>query len=596
MLSLQFGVPGLGLPGLEMPWNQRHAKQTDLSVILVTPTATAESVPQAQPPLPPLSEAMPDKPSRPAGFRLYPQRTPAPTPESRIAPRKTAKVAKAAPPKRISTKPARPKPTPPVIARADTEDSTFKVPEPSQAEPENNPAPVEKPAEQPEATPAPPAEVVADTAADRAADEAARREEEQRAAQETAAQQARDADATQRAEEAAHLAARSAVELEQQNRDEEARQAAIAREQQDAEQKRSDEASRIAREAEERRTEEAQRLEEAARAQREARELEAQRQTEENARRQAEATARRQAELARQQALQREQEEAIRRADEAHSQDELRKQEELRLAEEEARRQAELKKQEEQRQAQELARRQAEEAAARAQAEELARRKQAEELAERQRAEELAARRKAEADAAAARREQERLAAAAQAASQQANTARGLNGERPAQGTLPRGTTGGDLAAHALNQLRGIDTPRLDTQSSRPMAEVEEAPRRASILGRAPQDVGLAMYVEGWKLKIERMGRLNYTQSSVDKSLVDAVVTVIIRSDGSVQDIHFHRNTGRKELDDAIRRIIHLNERYASFPPDLARRYDTIEIRRVWNFDDRLRILEEMKY
>ena len=267
---------------------------------------------------------------------------------------------------------------------------------------------------------------------------------------------------------------------------------------------------------------------------------------------------------------------------------------------EEARGQAELRRQEELRQAQELARRQAEEAAARVRAEELARQKQAEELAARQRAEELAARRKAEAEAEAAKREQEKQTAAAQAASQEASASRrtdsGLDGKRAAQGTLPRTTAGGDLAARALNQLRGLDAPRLDTQSSRSTAEVEEAPRRASILGRAPQDVGLAMYVEGWKLKIERMGRLNYTQSSVDKSLVDAVVTVIIRSDGSVQDIHFHRNTGRKELDDAIRRIIRLNERYAAFPPDLARRYDSIEIRRVWNFDDRLRILEEMKY
>jgi hypothetical protein len=294
----------------------------------------------------------------------------------------------------------------------------------------------------------------------------------------------------------------------------------------------------------------------------------------------------------------------LRRADEARRQAELQKQEELRLAEEAARKQAELRRQEELRQAQELARRQAEEAAARVRAEELARQKQAEELAARQRAEELAARRKAEAEAEAAKREQEKQTTATQAASQEASASRrtdsrtdsGLDGKRAAQGTLPRATAGGDLAARALNQLRGLDAPRLDTQSSRSTAELEEAQRRASILGRAPQDVGLAMYVEGWKLKIERMGRLNYTQSSVDKSLVDAVVTVIIRSDGSVQDIHFHRNTGRKELDDAIRRIIRLNERYAAFPPDLARRYDSIEIRRVWNFDDRLRILEEMKY
>lgn len=52
----------------------------------------------------------------------------------------------------------------------------------------------------------------------------------------------------------------------------------------------------------------------------------------------------------------------------------------------------------------------------------------------------------------------------------------------------------------------------------------------------------------------------------------------------------------RRKLDDAIRRIIRLNERYSAFPPELARRYDVIEIRRMWNFDEQLRIIEEVSY
>jgi hypothetical protein len=34
-------------------------------------------------------------------------------------------------------------------------------------------------------------------------------------------------------------------------------------------------------------------------------------------------------------------------------------------------------------------------------------------------------------------------------------------------------------------------------------------------------------------------------------------------------------------------------ERYKTFPPGLIRRYDVIEIRRVWEFGDGLRIIEE---
>ena len=103
------------------------------------------------------------------------------------------------------------------------------------------------------------------------------------------------------------------------------------------------------------------------------------------------------------------------------------------------------------------------------------------------------------------------------------------------------------------------------------------------------------MYVESWRLKIERNGRLNYRQSLAEGAYTEPIVTVAVRSDGSIEDIVFHRGSGRPELDEAVRRIVRLNARYAAFPPELARRFDVIEIRRVWNFDDKLRLLEEVR-
>jgi TonB family protein len=76
---------------------------------------------------------------------------------------------------------------------------------------------------------------------------------------------------------------------------------------------------------------------------------------------------------------------------------------------------------------------------------------------------------------------------------------------------------------------------------------------------------------------------------------IEPIVMVAIRSDGSVEDIIIHRSSGRPELDDAVRRIVRLNSRYGAFPPGLARKYDVIEIRRIWSFDDTLRLLEELR-
>jgi TonB family protein len=67
-------------------------------------------------------------------------------------------------------------------------------------------------------------------------------------------------------------------------------------------------------------------------------------------------------------------------------------------------------------------------------------------------------------------------------------------------------------------------------------------------------------------------------------------VTVAIRSDGSVESVVFELSSGVPEVDEAIRRIVRSMEHYNAFPPELARDYDVIEIRRTWHFDMAVRL------
>ena len=76
---------------------------------------------------------------------------------------------------------------------------------------------------------------------------------------------------------------------------------------------------------------------------------------------------------------------------------------------------------------------------------------------------------------------------------------------------------------------------------------------------------------------------------------IDPVVSVAIRSDGSVEDVTIVRSSGQAETDNLVRRIVRLNARYSAFPPNIASRYDVIEIRRVWSFAETLRLLEELR-
>jgi TonB family protein len=104
----------------------------------------------------------------------------------------------------------------------------------------------------------------------------------------------------------------------------------------------------------------------------------------------------------------------------------------------------------------------------------------------------------------------------------------------------------------------------------------------------------LRMYVDSWRSKIERNGPLNYRASASWRGHEPAIVTVSIRSDGSLEDVFIHRSSGVRELDAAVQRIARLYAPYSAFPPALARQYDVIEIRRIWVFENTLRIMDEM--
>ncbi|HQR22377.1 MAG TPA: TonB C-terminal domain-containing protein [Burkholderiaceae bacterium] len=70
----------------------------------------------------------------------------------------------------------------------------------------------------------------------------------------------------------------------------------------------------------------------------------------------------------------------------------------------------------------------------------------------------------------------------------------------------------------------------------------------------------------------------------------DPMVTVAVRSDGSVESVTFVVSSGVAEIDAAIRRIVESQVPYQAFPPALAREYDVIEIRRMWHFDVAVRL------
>lgn len=545
LLSLQFGMRGLGLPGLQLPWDERRAYAPALNIRIAgvnsTTSASANAVNVA--PLPPLENKVrhaeipsASSPAPAPGLKLL---QPAKNAPHRVAPHQEGKrsPATAKPPRKARApqrhphhKSAQVKPHPRLVAKEQPAQDNFPVPV-ATSEPSNAPGMQEQAPEMLEPA-TPPAEADAreqerlqrehemesekknDFAAQKLEEENARRQAQEQEAQQQAEQTARQQAAQREEENLRRIAQIESLRLEEENAKRQAMELAAQKQA-------------------------AQQLEEER--QRRARQLEAARQEEENARRQAEALeARKQAEqIAQQQAAQQREEE--------------RRQQGKRL--EEASR------------ADENARREAAAHAARAA------------TASPAPGQALVSHDGNAATASLSAAPQERPTSSSSGAS-----------AVQAQDSAPADTDDGpillsdsDLAAAKVVQLRKVDATRLETHT-------EQDARRRTIFGGADDDIVLKMYIDRWRHTVERIGNPDREQSPVQG---DADVTVVIRSDGSIENVIIHRSDARHDLDQTVRRIAASPGQQNAFPPDLLRRYDVVEIRRVWRFGDALRILEK---
>lgn len=152
----------------------------------------------------------------------------------------------------------------------------------------------------------------------------------------------------------------------------------------------------------------------------------------------------------------------------------------------------------------------------------------------------------------------------------------------PTPAELPA-ATGVDLATSALNLAR------LEGQIARNVEEYNKRPRK-KFIGARVEEYRFAQYVEDWRQKVERIGNLNYPDAAKGRLYGKLVLTVVIRSDGSLDRVELNRSSGQKVLDTAARRIVEMAAPYAPFPDNIRRDTDIVEITRTWSFttSDRL--------
>jgi protein TonB len=141
-----------------------------------------------------------------------------------------------------------------------------------------------------------------------------------------------------------------------------------------------------------------------------------------------------------------------------------------------------------------------------------------------------------------------------------------------------------DLPSSSEMMQRTLEAMRLEAQIAKDMDAYQKRPKRRFVGARA-EEYRFARYVEDWRLKVERVGNMNYPEAARARKLYGSLLlTVSIRADGSVETVEVNRSSGHRILDAAAVRIVEMSAPYAAFPPDVRRDTDILHITRTWTF------------
>jgi protein TonB len=190
------------------------------------------------------------------------------------------------------------------------------------------------------------------------------------------------------------------------------------------------------------------------------------------------------------------------------------------------------------------------------------------------------------------RRVQQLEAQQRQLLAQARDSQRRLPEEKPRSAPAEEAATrpsGRDLADLSLAAMR------LQAQIDRQTEQYQKRPRKKFIGARAAE-YRFAQYEEDWRVKIERVGTLNYPAEARGKHYGNLRLTVTIRPDGTVESIELDRSSGLKVLDAAAFKIVRMAAPFAAFPPNIRRDTDLLVITRTWFFGQGDKIWTEARH
>ena len=140
---------------------------------------------------------------------------------------------------------------------------------------------------------------------------------------------------------------------------------------------------------------------------------------------------------------------------------------------------------------------------------------------------------------------------------------------------------------------KSLEIARLEAQINKNYDAYQQMPRRKHV-GARTKEYRFAQYIEDWRIKVERIGNLNYPEQARRQQLYGSLqLSVSIRADGSVENVEVSRSSGHRILDAAATRIVKLAAPFSPLPPDITKDIDILTITRTWTFTSSDRVESE---
>ncbi|MFT4824102.1 MAG: protein TonB [Halioglobus sp.] len=156
-----------------------------------------------------------------------------------------------------------------------------------------------------------------------------------------------------------------------------------------------------------------------------------------------------------------------------------------------------------------------------------------------------------------------------------------LNSDHAVQSQTARQTRGLNPEVDRLaQQLTSLEATLED--QSKAYADMPRVRRLTSLSAKRAVD---AAYLHGWVQRLEAVGNKYYPEASLRYGIYGELrLLVIVREDGSLEDIEVLSSSGYAVLDEAAMKIVRLAAPFAPFPTELRATTDKLEIIRTWQY------------